>query len=1170
MSESNRNLAKVSDGVAALRREIGRIPSFANTVQDCLLAELQKTHPDVFVSKIFINLRSGVSAEGNAKVPLGSLLNVFLECFGSGRSPQYDAGRYAIYEFANSTRAEHILQSPGIAVVEKVIHDVLNDFSNRYLSTVERYWSRTYAKTGTSVRGGSRKAELANVQEKLFWDEMHASVGAFGVTSDDLRSLAFLTQGGQQHSFYELRLEDKNGRYVVLPGAFALPLLDPVQEELIPRGDKKIFLYMPSHGGEVFADSMSLQKALEQRLAQTDSRESALLSLAVEDRSSIPAAAKIRFLKVTGDLFQYGCDSVLTTLKNDLPPLLEALNSTTREFNGAVSRLEEAQWLVDLPRFAFSRHAQIVRSMQKNAWPNWLKKTSSLNQELYLGLEQRLLESQVKFHELTRLVTSLKDYARAAVEEFISPGPDELVDPDTIYVIVTHTVRLADGKRIELKERKTLTQVFMYGAHDEKGQFAIEVVGKTDNPKLSSANILRAIKQLNIRNNYIIARAFTFADDDVVESLREVLGRKTALSIFSAVVQRQVTSIANDMVMRYNFGDNSIETKRLAAGWGFGSCKDLVVYRRRGIPGDRDLHVLNVPGFPSGQEWFQFADIDTLRGTVFGWLKKPDTAQYFERQGYFYKKPLPAGETALPQPTILFDGQMSDAVELRNESEKAPLQASAKNLVRCENDEIELATPRWYRRASVDEQCLYNRLNSDHKALYEASKEKLEIIPFKRFSSDLVKKTVTEYLNRTGIDIDINPDEVWVKFHAQSKISLTELFIQWQMWRADVSIFEKLFLGGTRLPIGGDIDALKDQMRQATFWSFSNQPIAALNARLINDLIDLMPGEKYLAYIRSKFLEANDVSMKVELYRRVKQNEMYRAVLLQKMKGELTQDQLDWLTGLINGLDNDLPRLGGINTGQPPGNGVWEFTLEGRKLEGAYVFSRTANGRQESIIYVPNTYNGKDFFPVEQLADQLKNSFFKKDILKVTRSEHLEVIQNVLATYLHYKPGVTPAPVLRNSYQVRSFQQQYKEMIQRFIADVDYQTTSPSEELWKDAKILIDFALDVASMFIPPLGLAVSVLRITHSVIQGVMAASLGNDEKANELFASAWRGAIMLYVGKVAGIGSPVNPLAMLSTVRDIADLVSAVTGVPVGISYITSAIASPPAVDGTVRILG
>lgn len=433
-----------------------------------------------------------------------------------------------------------------------------------------------------------------------------------------------------------------------------------------------------------------------------------------------------------------------------------------------------------------------------------------------------------------------------------------------------------------------------------------------------------------------------------------------------------------------------------------------------------------------------------------------------------------------------------------------------------------------------------------------------------------MKKTVTEYLSRSGINIDINPDEVWVKFHTQSKISLTELFIQWQMWRSDVSIFEKLFMGGYRLPIGGSNDALKDELRQATFWSFTNQPIAALNARLINDLIDLMPGEKYLAYIRSKFLDANDVSTKAELYRKVKQNETHRAAVLQKMKGELSQEQFNWVTGLIDSLDTDLPRLGGIVTGQAPGDGVWELTLEGRKLEGAYVFSRTVNGRKESIIYVPNTYNDKDFFPVEQLSAQLENPSFKKDILKVTRFEHLEVIQNVLAKYLHYKPGATPAPVLRDSYQIRSFQQEYKEMIQRFIADVDYQTTSPSEAVWKDAKILIDFALDVASMFIPPLGLAVSVLRITHLVVQGIMAASLGSDDKANALFASAWRGAIVLYVGKVAGIGSSVNPLAMLSTIRDIADLVSAVTGVPVGISYVTAAVATPPAVDGTVRILG
>ncbi|MGE1119815.1 hypothetical protein, partial [Bacillus altitudinis] len=82
-------------------------------------------------------------------------------------------------------------------------------------------------------------------------------------------------------------------------------------------------------------------------------------------------------------------------------------------------------------------------------------------------------------------------------------------------------------------------------------------------------------------------------------------------------------------------------------------------------------------------------------------------------------------------------------------------------------------------------------------------------------------------------------------------------------------------------------------------------------------------------------------------------------------------------------------------------------------------------------------------------------------------------------------------------------------------------------------------------MFIAPLGLALTVLRITQSVVLGIVASSQGSDEAANAHFASAWRGAILLYVGKVAAIGTPVNPIALLSSVRDFADVMAGVTGV-------------------------
>lgn len=143
-------------------------------------------------------------------------------------------------------------------------------------------------------------------------------------------------------------------------------------------------------------------------------------------------------------------------------------------------------------------------------------------------------------------------------------------------------------------------------------------------------------------------------------------------------------------------------------------------------------------------------------------------------------------------------------------------------------------------------------------------------------------------------------------------------------------------------------------------------------------------------------------------------------------------------------------------------------------------------------------------------------------------------------------------------------------MIKRFRADVDYQTTSTWEAVWVDAKILIGIALDVVSLFVPPVGAVVSVLRIAYTIVEGISASLDGDKALANAYFASAWRAAIMFYIGNIAGVGNSVSAIGLLSRVNDYADLLSAVTGVPVGISYVSAVAVPPHRVESTTRLIG
>ncbi|TFB36251.1 dermonecrotic toxin domain-containing protein [Pseudomonas sp. F01002] len=1159
-------LAEVSEAIKQLSSQLTSAPSFKGLLQECVLKELQRLDPEVYVSRVFINRRDSASASANE--PTGVLNDVVMECLLRGRAPVYNAAEYGVYDWRDSTAEEDRHPVLDIVTVGKLITELLLNLPEKYAVVIDRYWSASQGSDATGRPLSTRKSKLRTLYVTLFWRELAVMAAEGGLTPDDEKKVNELASPLLPSAFYGVSVQLHEGGFAALASTFVMRLDGQSLGAIIPTTDSAVILYTPSRGVEKFVTSRALHEALKKRLSEPPHRAELLKGLSSDDVDQVSNSPDIRYSRIDEDVFSAGINAALKKQMANIVGQLREMNGSRSDNEKTVQEIGSMLHLEEMTKDAKGRAAVFIKLISRNARPGWLKESYETNQELYASLEQRLLESEVKLHEATKGASTFKNYVHGVVGDFISPGTDERIDPDTIFVTVRHTVKLADGKKVEHSERKTLTQAFMYGAHDQEGQYVVVVEEFYNNPKLSPSNIVRAIQSLNLRVAYNMARQRVYSQDHVVESMRERLGRKTALTMFGAILQNHVTSVAQDIVQRYNFGDPSIEITGIALGARFKPMKDLMVYRRKSADVNRSTHVLYAPGFPTGQEWFQFPDLKSLQQQIGLWAFDKEGQAYLRGKGYSSEREELEENYHVEKPSLMLQEWWWSSIQLTQWIEDGLLKGSVQNIISWEADEVEVATPRWYRNSNVADQLLLNRLNADFKSIYQISKDKLDIESFHKFARSLVMKTLNEYLSRSGSHPEIDPDEVWVKFHADSKISLTNLFIQWQLWRSDISIFEKFFFGIN--PFGGRFLDLKEQLRSASFWTFSNQPIAALNAKVINALIDLMPGEKYIEYLRAKFLSAPDVDLKVSLYRKLKQNEMLRSALTQKMKGEMSQEQFNWLKGLIDGFDRDIPRESYIIAGGKPGIGVYEFTLEGRKLEGAYVFGRRVNGREELIIYIPDTPDGKDFFPVEALAARLKSWRYGQHILKLARLEHRNVIENKISRYSHWSGPISSTPVLENSYPVLAFKQEYWSMIGRFIADVDYQTTSPAEAIWQEAKILIDLALDVVSLLIPPVGIVVSMLRITHSVVLGIVASSEGNDKAANAHFATAWRGAITLYIGTVASVGAPVNAVGLLSRIKDITDLVSTVTGVPVGISYITAVAVPQYDVQSTTRLIG
>lgn len=1162
----NSSLKELGVALLDVNKELKNIPVFRVLTQNALAEELSKISSGHLVSRVSINVLAG--RKPISKEPVGRLLDVLIECLRQGRAPQYDPEVYGVFEHPNLTSREDAITQISVADIEMVLRRVQGSFPARYVAALQRYWENADALDNTATYPHlSRKAALALLQNIVFMRELVVLVDQQGLSLKEGTAISRLIQPGLTSTCYGVSIETNEGEYVNQSSMFVLPADGVVHEQLVAESEGALVFYSSDRGIERFASAAELRQVISSRLSSADSQVAFLQALPGDERKVLTDGAGIRFTKIRANLFERYTDALLRNLYDTVGQHLALLNKFDADFEEIVALVEFAQSLGHIPGQAKLRQAGLLRRVQSNARPLWLKEADQATQEIYDALEQRLLESQVQYHEATKGFASFKDYVKDKVEDFISPGTDERIDPDTVLVNVTYVLPLDDGKKIEHRERKTLTQLFMYGVHEDSRQIQVSVEGQYYNSKFTHANLIYAIRSMNLRAAYNPVRQAFFSQNHVIESLRELLGRKAALSLFRAQLRKQFSMEGYNALTRYHTGDSaSLISARVALAKGFELFKDLMVYSPVDIHNQTNTVYLYAPGFPTGQEWYEFSDASLLRKHIAAWVTDDQAWEYLQSQAI-------VSDISRMTAHVTGDARGARRITpwdfvLQYRVDDFPQEYAIKSTLDWEIKQIEAVTPVWYRNARVEDQQLFTRLNTDLKLLTQASKEALAVTPFHEFARELIMKSLQQYLSRDGGSAPvIDPDKVRVKFHAGPEMTLTNLFVQWQLWGSDVSVFEKVF---QFTPLGSLLVELKEKLRTATFKTLEGYTVTVLNAKVINDLIDLKPGEVYDQYLRDKFLLATDRPLKEDLFRKIKQNEMLRTALLQKINGTLSQDQFNWLQTLINGFDHDLPRGNIIEVGVRPGAGVYGFTLEGKTITGAYVFGRIFSGRLEQIVYVPGSHDGRDFFALETLADRLKLRAFTADVLNLVRLEDKAVIENLMRKYWSWPIQATATPELVNSYQIKSFKKgEYSALIGKFIADVDFQTTSSAEAFWKDARILIEFALDVASLFVPPLGLGLSVLRITQSVVKGIVASSHGSESEANAHFAAAWRGAIMLYIGKVSAIGAPVNPIGLLSQIRDFADLVSTVTGVPVTESYLTAVAVAPHEIESTTRLI-
>ncbi|CAI8878743.1 Toxin [Pseudomonas sp. IT-347P] len=1136
---NKKQFESVSEEFLALEQALKVTPSFRLIMKEVMREALYNIAPKLPLEQIFVNARR---TDIPGVEPTGLLNEILIECVVRGRAPLYDSSQYGLYGVHGSTNEKDRIVGFDVAAAGLLIGEVIGTLAQRCSSALQRHWIASPGNDAFGRKLPPRNVTLRNAYAKLFWEELRVTVQVNGVIKEVEESLNVFLRDQPQAPVYGIALQLEDNSFSTLDCCFVQRLDGQFSDELVSVEDDWVILYTPSGGLEVFRTAALLQQEIEQRLSRSDSCEQLLKGAALEDAKLIRGVPVIRYPKVKGELFQASIDNVLRKQQRDYAFHVRQLNEPGEDLEAILDSIDFVQMLEGVSNDGKARMAKLLAQFTRDARPQWLKDSSSTNQEVFTALEKQLFSSEIALHSVMGGLSSLHEYARGVVGEHISRGQSQPVDPDAIWVSVKQSVPIGT-KKIDYIERKTLTQLFTYGLHDDAARYSLKVEGTHDNSRLSVANIEYAVRQFDLRLDYARKRGERLNDPQVRETMRELMSQQIALSNFAAILQKHISPSAQNIMQRYLFGDSTMEAGGLAFRSSYRPMRDMIVFRAKGALADNALHVLYAPGAPAGQHWYEFPDLRALKRQFSKWGFEPLDRDFLINQCHSSnRRNLVESYLSFTELAPIYEQWWWGGVTFVPWTQ-APLINAVDNLIDWEISEEQTVTPDWYRNATNEDRARFTRLNTEFKAIAQVAKRPLYIQTLNEFSRERVMHALNGYLSLYGPNPYIDPDRVRVKLRGHDYMTLTNLFIQWQVWTTSDPVH---------------------------FYSLDNAPLGRLDASVVSALIDLRPGVKYEQYLRERFVNASDKELKAKLYCKTVQNEMFRLALTQKMQGTLSPEDYDWLNGQIAELDHDrVSTADPVYRGTVPKTGIYTLALEGLRVEGAYTFGRYVAGRYEFVVYIPKAPDGLSFRPIGSLTEGLRRYALGNHLVRLVRIEDRAIMQRFVERCRAASGPALATPELRDSFPVVHFRQEYDSMVQRLLYDLDHQTTTQGELFWRHVLIGVELVVDVISLFVPPVGLAASVVRITRSIVQGVIAYNRGDEQAGKAHLASAWRSATLLYVGFVAGMGASSSAVGLLTRIKDLSDILSTATGVPVGIDYVSAVAAPQLFLEGVARIV-
>ncbi|VVN71934.1 dermonecrotic toxin domain-containing protein [Pseudomonas fluorescens] len=759
-----------------------------------------------------------------------------------------------------------------------------------------------------------------------------------------------------------------------------------------------------------------------------------------------------------------------------------------------------------------------------DARPEWFEHANAADRQHYLALERDLESSEAELAKLLGHFASVRVYARYIASYLLNNEFGSDLDPDRIMTSISHVFEVGSKTLVQQDER-TLTELFLYGLHDQGQRYEITFKGE-DLPTGLTRQWLEDALEEDVRAAYGAEIRSHYLRPAVIRAMGEVLKQRLALTAFTAKIQGHLGENF-ERIMGAIAGDADLTLECLQLHEKNRPLKDVMVVRNRNGQGE---WLLYAPGSPGGRDWYQCVNLRGVGIAIGEWTQQQKGRDYLTWQSHALDREAITGylKQVEAKPTLWIGVIPAPNPYIDN----AVLNSSVSNVRAWLVSNEEAMTPYGYRTATTIERQYFARLNTELRALHTVAVREGGFISYEKFSYNLIKERLGQLLAEHGEYTPLNPDHIVVEMSPNEKMTLTQLIIK--EYKFEV------------------VDNPRNPLYPRLILTNDHPPLKALTIQgIANWSRTLRPGEKYIDMLRSIYLDMNnsETAFKRSIHFEIQQRQMQVAIMSELFQGRLLKDKYDRLRELVHTLSS-IDTIPMNPMGEYPNevlhNALFQFHIEGRLVEGVFVFRLLKDMLVEEFLYTPDAPDGRCLRPMSEFVLAVKERGLGDYFYRRVRYTDQRVVGTYI-TELELNSNFTDAPVLGRNSRVRNLAATYEGLIDRIIADVDAKTESLNDIISGLVFNAVTAAASVISLVYAPIGLALSAVLITKSLLEGAEAYNDGDRAKALSHFIDAL---IDLALLGHAGIkGKPVSGvqktlIQLLGDVNTAENLIAQISG--------------------------